>query len=44
MTSSDVLSLMNRGVIGRHEMAHLVDLIWSQSGFSRWEVRHDVTD
>ena len=44
MTTSDVLGLMNRGVIGRHEMALLVDLIWSRSGFSRWEVRHGITD
>jgi hypothetical protein len=44
MTTSDVLALMNRGVIGRHEMAQLVDLIWSGSGFSRWEVRHGIAD
>jgi hypothetical protein len=44
MTTTDVLSLMNRGTIGRQEMAQLVDLVWSGSGFSRWSIRSTDVD
>jgi hypothetical protein len=38
MKTTDILALMNRGTIGQHETAQLIELVWAGSGFSRWSL------
>jgi hypothetical protein len=44
MKTADILSHMNRGIIGRLETAQLIELVWSGSGFSRWSLRSSDID